>query len=188
MRIITDIKKAGCPSWALDILEELGHETTHVTTKNVYDMLSMAIKKNEILSTKFPHLLDFLLQAVINEIVFKPERGKIGKREIKTKKKLKALFELLNEELKIKNSSLEPNYKYKYVPKYVAEEMGITSFEPIQKSGDGHLFHKLGEKWEKLDPEEQYSEEVVKQYVDGKHGNKYAKRILSTFIPVKIPK
>ena len=40
MRVL-NFEQSGCPSWALDILEELKQDTNNVTRNNVYDRLAM---------------------------------------------------------------------------------------------------------------------------------------------------
>lgn len=185
MRVL-NFEQSGCPAWALDMLEELEQDTKNVTRNNVYDRLAMALNADDLLRNKYPHLINFALESVMHEITFKRPKNKASKQDQETRRKLKILFEVLQQELKRLLAEEAGDGKFTYTFQYIAKEQGIQDYTPIPKEGEGKLYDRIGKAWWG-DPKEGIDHDKVKQYLVGNKPNRNAKRIFHNFIPVQIP-
>lgn len=182
MRVL-NFEQCGCPSWALDILEELKQDINNVTRINVYDRLAMALNEDQLLRDKYPHLINFALESVMHEITFKRPKNKASKQDQEARRRIKILFQVLHQELKRLLAESAGDGKFSYAFQYIAKEQGIQDYTPIPKEGEGGLYARIGKAWwgDEIDHDK------VKQYLVGIKPNKNAKRIFHDFIPVKIP-
>lgn len=182
-RVRTNINQADCPHWALDLLEELGVDSTEVTRKSLYQSLSIALINNELMNKKYPQLMEIVQIAVIKEITFKPTSTKAGKQKTDARRKILLMVKFLDAITKDLLASVKNGDGFTYVPQYIADEKELIGKRAIKPES---FYKALASAWD-LD---QGSHADADSYMSIKkfiHENQNARIIYKSFMPIKVP-
>lgn len=182
-RVRSNIDQSDCPHWALDLIEELGADSTEVTRKNLYQSLSIALINNELMNKKYPQLMEIVQIAVIKEITFKPTSMKAGKQKTDARRKILLMVKLLNAITRDLLASVKKGDRFTYVPQYIADakkQKGKSAIKPES------FYKALASAWD-LDQGSHADADSymsIKQFI---RENENAHLIYKSFIPIKVP-
>lgn len=182
-KVRTNSNQADCPHWALDLIEELGADSTEVTRKNLYQSLSIALINNELMNKKYPQLMEIVQIAVIKEITFKPTSIKAGKQKNDARRKILLMVKLLDAITKDLLAIVKKGDRFTYVPQYIADEKKLIGKRAIKPES---FYTALASAWD-LDQGSHADADSymsIKQFI---RTNKNARLIYKSFIPVKVP-